>query len=185
VPDIVSPDTVPVYVTAVEPTVPNVMVLPVTVPVRGTVPDVDRWIVPASFPDDSVHVRSKVPVKAPLYVPDHLPVRGPAWAAAGGVELGVDAGVEAAEVFDAAAAGADELGVPDPLLHPDASTTGSSTTAAARRGRVKRVRMAAAMRLPFRRARRRPRPSHRSVDRRAMWTSVSGTLGRILGVCPG
>ena len=58
----VLPDTVPVYVMTVEPTVPNVMTLPFTVPVRGIVPAVDRLIVPLSFPDDSVHVSSKVPV---------------------------------------------------------------------------------------------------------------------------
>jgi hypothetical protein len=61
----VSPDTVPVYVTAVEPTVPNVMALPLTVPVNGKVPDVDRLIVPLKAPDASVHVSANVPVKAP------------------------------------------------------------------------------------------------------------------------
>jgi hypothetical protein len=132
----------------VEPTVPNVIVLPFTVPFRGSVPAVDRWIVPASFPDDSVHVSVKVPVKAPLYDPDQLPVSAPAGVAVGDEGLGVDAEVVAAAAVGEDAPGVDELDVPDPLLHPEASSTGSRTTAAERRGRRKRVGIAAGMRLP-------------------------------------
>jgi hypothetical protein len=152
VPDIVLPDTVPVYVTAAAPTVPKVIALPLTDPVRGSVPDVDRLIVPLSFSDDSVHVSAKVPVKAPLYDPDHLPLRAPAGTAPGDEALGVGAGVVAsvgvADVLvDDTAAGAEEVGVPDPLLHPDAKTAGSSS-AAASRGRRARVRMIAIIGLP-------------------------------------
>lgn len=121
------------------------MALPFTVPVRGAVPDVDKLMVPLRFPDDSVHVSSKVPVKAPLYDPDHLPVRAPAAVAVGDEALGVDAGVVATAVVDDDTAGADELDVPDGLLQPEATTAGSSRRAAARRGRRTRVRMTAVM----------------------------------------
>jgi hypothetical protein len=172
VPDIVLPDTVPVYVTAAAPTVPKVIALPVTVPVRGSVPEVDRLIVPLSFPDDSVHVSAKVPVKAPVYEPDHLPLSAPAGVAAGDVALGVDAGVVATVGVAAAlvddAAGADEVGVPDPLLHPDARTAGSSSAAASRVRRAP-VRMTVVMGLPFGLARRRSPPSIRSTGAVGYW----------------
>ena len=124
---------------AVEPTVPKLIVLPLTVPVRVSVPDVDRLIVPASFPDDSTHVRLNVPVYAPLYVPVHLPLSAPGVAAAGDEELGVEAGVVDA-ALGADAAGVDELDGPDELLHPHASAAGSSTATAATRGRLTRAR---------------------------------------------
>jgi hypothetical protein len=123
------------------------MALPFTVPVRGSVPAVERLIVPLSFPDDSVHVSAKVPVYAPLYDPDHLPVRAPAGVAVVDGALGVDAGVAATALVGADTAGADELDVPDPLLHPATSSTGSSP-AAARRVRRTRVRMTAVMDCP-------------------------------------
>jgi hypothetical protein len=47
-PDIEFPDTDPEYVMTVEPTVPNVMWLPLTDPFKGVVPDVERSIVPDS-----------------------------------------------------------------------------------------------------------------------------------------
>jgi hypothetical protein len=185
----VSPDTVPVYVMAVDPTVPNVIALPLTVPVRCTVPPGDRWIVPLSFPDDSVQVRTNVPEKLPLYVPDQVPVRAPC--AAGDEAVGVGTGVETEGAADAAgvdAAGGDELGVPvpDELLHPDANATGSSTTAAARRGRRTRVRMTEIIRLPFPSARRHPPPLLRWIDGRAVEIGAigrefrAGGIGRIL-----
>lgn len=143
-----SPDTVPVYVTAVEPTVPNVMVLPFTVPVRGALPDVDRLIVPASLPDVSTQVSWKVPVKAPLYVPVHLPLRDPTPAVADVAGAGVDAaGVVAAAVV---AGGGDELAVPEGLLlHPVTSIAGSATAAAAA-ARSRRSGVPVTMGLPFR-----------------------------------
>jgi len=158
-----------------------VIALPFTVPVRGRVPDVDKLIVPLSLPDDSVHVSAKVPVKAPLYDPDHLPVRAPAGAAVGDEALGVDAGVVATvgvvtALVDDDAAGDDEADVPDPLLHPDARTAGSSS-AAASRGRRARVRMTAVMSLPFGLARRRSPPSIRSTGAGRYWRIVEACRG--------
>jgi hypothetical protein len=50
----------------VEPTVPNVMWLPLTDPFKGVVPDVERSIVPDSCDPVCVQLSVKVPVYAPL-----------------------------------------------------------------------------------------------------------------------
>jgi hypothetical protein len=123
------------------------MVLPLTVPVRGAEPDVDRLIVPANFPDDSTHVRSNVPVNAPVYDPDHLPLSAPAVAAALVVAAAGVEDVVAAAAVVVAAAGVDELAGPEELLHPAARAKGSAT-AAASRVRLKCLRMPATMDLP-------------------------------------
>ena len=44
-----SPETVPEYVIAVEPTVPNWIVFPVTTPLRLRVPAVESSMLPVSF----------------------------------------------------------------------------------------------------------------------------------------
>ena len=59
------PETVPVYVTAVEPTVPNLIESPSTVPFTGTVPDVDSAIVPCSFDPVCCQLSWNVPVNVP------------------------------------------------------------------------------------------------------------------------
>jgi hypothetical protein len=172
----VSPETVPVYVIAVEPTVPNVIALPFTVPCRGTVPPVDKSIVPLNFPDDSIQVSENVPVNAPLYVPDHLPVRAPG-VAAGEDAAGADAEVVAAAGVDAAgvddAAGGDELDGDDPLLQPHTSITGSSAPAAARRFRRTRVRLTPSIALPSQLAR--PASAASTSAALALRTSAPGT----------
>ena len=76
-PDIESPETVPVYLTAVEPTVPNLIEPPSTVPFTGTVPDVDSVILPCSFDPACSQLSVNVPENVPPYVPVHLPDRPP------------------------------------------------------------------------------------------------------------
>jgi hypothetical protein len=80
------PDTDPVYVIAWDPTVPNWIRPPTTVPLIVTAPGaVERSIVPVSFDVDCAHRRTKVPVYAPLYLPFQLPdSTGPA---TGGADL--------------------------------------------------------------------------------------------------
>ena len=67
VPDMESPETVPEYVIAVEPTVPNRIEFPVTTPLRLTVPSVESLMLPVSFEFDCVQVRVNVPLNAPAY----------------------------------------------------------------------------------------------------------------------
>ena len=76
-PDIESPETVPVYLTAVEPTVPNLIEPPSTVPFTGTVPDVDSVILPCSFDPACSQLSVNVPENVPPYLPVHLPDRPP------------------------------------------------------------------------------------------------------------
>ena len=57
---------VPVYVTAVDPTVPNLIESPVTTPLTGTVPDVDSVIVPCSFDPVCCQLSLNVPENVPL-----------------------------------------------------------------------------------------------------------------------
>ena len=89
VPDMESPETVPEYVIAVEPTVPKRIEFPVTTPLRLTVPSVESLMLPVSFEFDCVQVRVNVPLNAPSYCPDHVPERSTVAAeglAAGGLE---------------------------------------------------------------------------------------------------
>jgi hypothetical protein len=72
-----SPETVPEYVMAVEPTVPNWIEFPATTPLRLTVPSVESLMLPVSFEFDCVQVRVNVPLNAPSYFPDHVPERSP------------------------------------------------------------------------------------------------------------
>lgn len=61
-PAIESPDTRPEYVIAAVPTVPNVIVLPWTVPVKGMASaDPERMIVPLRCELDCVQLRTNVP----------------------------------------------------------------------------------------------------------------------------
>ena len=90
VPDMESPETVPEYVIAVEPTVPNRIEFPVTTPLRLTVPSVESLMLPVSFEFDCVQVRVNVPLNAPSYCPDHVPERSTAAAeglVTGGLEV--------------------------------------------------------------------------------------------------
>lgn len=89
-----------------EPTVPNVMVLPFTVPWMDTVPPrLDTLIVPRSVDPDCRQVSRKVPVYAPPYRPDQVPVS--ADVLAGEVVVGGGVAATAPAVADrAVAAGA-------------------------------------------------------------------------------
>jgi hypothetical protein len=71
------PLTEPVYVIAVEPTVPKLILSPETEPLIGTVPAVLKSIVPDKVEPDCVHVRVKVPVNAPEYWPCQVPPSAP------------------------------------------------------------------------------------------------------------
>jgi hypothetical protein len=55
-----------VYVIACDPTAPNVMVLPLTLPVMVSVPMDERSMEPLRADPDSVHMSVKVPLKEPL-----------------------------------------------------------------------------------------------------------------------
>lgn len=94
---------------AVEPTVPNRIAPPVTVPLTGTVPPVlDSMMVPANAEPDCCQVKLNVPVNAPLYLPDQVPESAPAVAAL--VDAAVVAGAEvAALVVGAVTCGADDV----------------------------------------------------------------------------
>ena len=72
----VPPDTVPVYVMTVGADRSERDGIAVTVPFRGSVPDVDRSIVPFRLPGVSIQVSSKVPVKAPVVRPGPLAGEG-------------------------------------------------------------------------------------------------------------
>lgn len=62
-PDIELPETVPVYVIAVEPTVPKVIALPLTVPLMGRVlRGFEILIVPCRCVPDCRHVSANVPL---------------------------------------------------------------------------------------------------------------------------
>jgi hypothetical protein len=66
VPDIESPETDPEYVIACEPTVPKLIVPPLTLPLTSSVPDSeDSLIVPLRFDPDCCQSRKKVPWKVP------------------------------------------------------------------------------------------------------------------------
>ena len=54
------------YVIAVDPTVPNWIVVPSTVPLMSGVPSVDRSIEPLSLLPLCVHVSVNVPLNEPL-----------------------------------------------------------------------------------------------------------------------
>gem|GEM_PF-3590201 len=108
VPDMEFPETEPEYVIAAEPTVPNWMAPPCTVPWTLGLPSVERLIVPLRFDPDCCHVRVNVPVKAPLYCPDHFPESPPE--AAGVPDA---AGLLAGEVGEAG--GVDVVDVVPPL----------------------------------------------------------------------
>src|SRR4029079_842774 len=135
-----SPETVPVYFTAVEPTVPNLMASPSTVPFTGTVPDVDRLILPASFDPACTQVRVNVPENVPSYSPVHFPDSPTACCAEDAAELTADdADDTAADKADAPAPddGADdELRLP----HPDRPIATTAPTPAARTTAHARVR---------------------------------------------
>lgn len=65
-PDIESPETDPEYVIACEPTVPKLIVPPLTLPLTSSVPDSeDSLIVPLRFDPDCCQSRTKVPWKVP------------------------------------------------------------------------------------------------------------------------
>ena len=62
-PDIELPDTVPLYVTASEPSVPKSIVLPLIVPWIGAVPDgAERVMMPVRVELDCCQVSLKVPL---------------------------------------------------------------------------------------------------------------------------
>src|SRR3954453_16993073 len=106
---------------AAEPTVPKVILEPLTVPVRFSVPDVERSMVPLKVDPVCCQLSLKVPVKAPPYLPDQLPDRSTA--AGGALEVG-GAAVELAVVETLAAAGGVEVVVDlaPLLLHPVAKS---------------------------------------------------------------
>lgn len=76
-PDIELPETVPVYVSDCEPTVPKLIVPPFTVPLIGVgeLPSEEILIVPLRFDPDCCHVSSNVPLNVPLYCPFQVPER--------------------------------------------------------------------------------------------------------------
>jgi hypothetical protein len=111
-------------VIAVEPTVPNWMWPPDTVPLMGTVDGgVDSFIVPDSLAVACDQVRTKVPLKEPLYLPFQVPERPAARTVARDDVVVVAAGVtgalllEACELVRAAPAGAElepsDVALPD------------------------------------------------------------------------
>lgn len=117
---LLTPDTVPVYVTT--PTAPKLIELPVTLPLicRDSCGD-DSAITPVSAELLCVHLSTNVPLKGPLYCPVHVPDRvdSGVWLAVGvGVGMGVGVAV-------AVAAG---VGVPlvvDALHPPSAIAAGA------------------------------------------------------------
>ena len=125
-PDILLPETVPVYVTT--PTAPKLIELPVTVPLMDSLSGGDdSMIVPLRLEPVCVHVRENVPLNSPLYFPDHVPDRlteagawlGVACTVGMDVAVGVDAGAAAARVGVAVAVELDEL------LQPRSSREGN------------------------------------------------------------
>jgi hypothetical protein len=73
-PDMVLPDTVPVYVT--KPTATKRIVLPVRLPMTWRVSGGDdSLIVPSSAPAVCVHVTVNMPLIWPVYCPVHAPLR--------------------------------------------------------------------------------------------------------------
>lgn len=127
-----SPETVPVYFTAVEPTVPNLMASPSTVPFTGTVPDVDRLILPASFEPACTQVSVNVPENVPSYLPVHFPDSPTACCADDAAELTADDADDTAA--DRADAPAPEDGADDepPLPQPDRTIARAIPTPTAR-----------------------------------------------------
>lgn len=96
---------------AVEPTVPNWMVPPLTLPLMLVVcGGAERVMSPVSFDEASVHLRTNVPEKEPLYVPFQVPDSAPPAAVVGVAPVGdvvllaaVVAVVEGSEVVVTAA----------------------------------------------------------------------------------
>ena len=73
-PDIEPPLTDPEYVITSEPSVPNLIAFPSTVPVIGSVSDgADNWIVPLNDEPDCCQCSKNVPSYDPLYCPFHVP----------------------------------------------------------------------------------------------------------------
>jgi hypothetical protein len=131
VPDIELPDTVPEYVIAVDPTVPNEILEPFTCPLTGTVPAVDRSIVPLSVEAFCVQVRWKVPLNAPLYEPFHVPDSPDVLDEPAAEEAGAAADDDgaAAVVAGGVVSGGDEPPEPDfELLQPLSTTTRATAT---------------------------------------------------------
>ena len=78
-PDIELPEAVPVNVIAKLPTVPNVILPPLRVPLIGIAvsPRSEIVIMPDRSDPDCVHVSMNVPSLAPEYCPDHEPESPP------------------------------------------------------------------------------------------------------------
>jgi len=72
------------------------MVLPLTVPVRLSVPPGERVMLPLRLEPDSVQVSVKVPLKLPVYDPDHVPVSDPLAVAVGVAVAAAGVGVTTA-----------------------------------------------------------------------------------------
>ena len=117
-PDMVLPETDPVYVTT--PAAPKVRVVPASFPEMPRVwAGSERAIWPLKVDPDCVQVSVNVPVNTPLYDPVHVPERPPAAAVVGAaVAVGALVGVLLTGMLDG-------VGVPvvDDALHAAISDT--------------------------------------------------------------
>ena len=156
-PDIVLPETVPVYVTT--PTAPKLIELPVTVPLMDSLSGGDdSMIVPLRLEPVCVHVRENVPLNGPLYFPVHVPdgsTEAGAWVGvvgtvrvAGTVGMDVVVEVEAGAAARVGVAVGAEL---DELLQPRSSMEGNKRASS----RLRRIEIfKTTSRIPSRNAQR-------------------------------
>ena len=103
---------------ACDPTVPNWIRPPATLPLMGTAPGaVERLIVPLSFEDDCVHCRTNVPLNDPPYLPFQRPESAGRPTCAD--ELAEPAGAALDEGGDEAEAADDDEVVVEGAVEPD------------------------------------------------------------------
>jgi hypothetical protein len=117
-------------VISVDPTVPNLILLPSTVPLIGVVPPASgRLMVPVSFDPDCCQCSVKVPLNDPLYWPFQVPESRALdfVAAAAGDAAAVDAGAEVEAAAGVAADAGEAVGLLAELQAASSSAAGTMT----------------------------------------------------------